>query len=199
MTARRPRLAADRRGATIVEFAIIAPVMMLLIMGLCDICYQGYVQAVLTGALQKAGRDSTIQGNDAAAATTAIDGKVMTAVRSIARAASYTSSRKSYSKFGDVAPERFDDNNNNNSYDAASECFYDINGNGIWDADPGATGQGGASDVVVYSITVTYPRLFPLAGLAGWPNTQSVSSTTILKNQPYKLQASGSATVKICP
>lgn len=199
MTARRTSLAADRRGATIVEFAVVAPIMLLLIMGLCDICYQAYVQSVLTGALQKAGRDSTIQGNDASAASTAIDTKVITAIRLIAKNATYASTRKSYVKFGDIAPERFDDTNGNGVYDAATECFYDINANGTWDADPGTTGQGNANDVVAYTMTVTYPRLFPLAGLMGWPNRQSVSSTTILKNQPYKNQASSSTVVKICP
>ena len=54
------RLRTDCRGATIIEFAIVAPVMMFLLMGLGDLLYQLYLQSILDGALQKAGRDSTI-------------------------------------------------------------------------------------------------------------------------------------------
>ena len=65
------RLGRDRRGVTAIEFAFVAPVMCLLLLGLCDLTYQSYVQSIVTGALQKAGRDSTIQG--AASRGAAID------------------------------------------------------------------------------------------------------------------------------
>lgn len=60
-------LRRDQAGATIVEFAFVLPVMVLLLMGLGEILYQEYAQSVLTGALQKAGRDSTIQSADTSA------------------------------------------------------------------------------------------------------------------------------------
>ena len=190
------RLRRDRRGTTVIEFAVIAPSMCLLIMGLSDMAYQSYIQAMLTGAMQKAGRDSGIQDNKTKG--DAIDAQVIGVVRNVAKNATYVSSRKSYASFGQVAPEQFDDNNGNNAYDKASECFTDVNGNGVWDADPGTQGQGGANDVVVYTMTVTYPRLFPLAGLMGLPPMQQVASTTTLKNQPYAQQNSYAAK-RICP
>ena len=190
------RLRHDERGVTLIEFAVVAPVMLLLLMGMCDLAYQSYVQAMLSGALQKAGRDSSIQGS--ANRSAAIDAKVMNAVRAVAANATFTSSRQSYANFGQVAPEPFQDNNNNGQYDKASECFTDVNGNNQWDQDPGSSGQGGANDVVVYKMTATYPRLFPMAGMMGWSSMQSVSAQTILKNQPYANQAS--YTVKqVCP
>lgn len=192
------RFGGDARGATIIEFAIVAPVMLLMIMGLSDLAYEGYVQTVLAGAMQKAGRDSTIQGNDTAANGQAIDQKVIASVRTILKNVSYTSSRKSYAQFGAVAPESFQDNNSNGKYDSATECFTDVNGNRTWDTDPGATGQGGAGDVVVYTMNITYQRLFPLAGLAGLPQTVTLSASTFLKNQPYKAQTAYSPTL-VCP
>jgi Flp pilus assembly protein TadG len=60
-----PRLLSlrrDKRGVTIVEFAMVAPVMILLIMGLGELMYTVYAQSVLSGAVQKAARDSAIQG-----------------------------------------------------------------------------------------------------------------------------------------
>jgi Flp pilus assembly protein TadG len=178
-------LRQDSRGAALVEFAFVAPIMLMVIMGLGDLTYQVYAQALLDGTLQKAGRDSTIQG--AALSTEDIDTIVKNSVRRVAGKATFTSSRKSYSSFSNIKPEKFTDTNGNGVRDP-KECFEDVNGNKVWDADPGSAGQGGASDVTLYSITVTYPRLFPVASLLGFPATQTLSSQTILKNQPYSSQ-----------
>lgn len=190
------RLGRDRRGVTVIEFALVAPTMCLLIMGLCDFTYQGYLQAILTGALQKAGRDTTIQGSTAR--TSSLDAAVIGQVRGVAKNATYTATRKSYASFSSIAPEVFQDNNANGVYDQASECFTDINGNNQWDSDPGTAGVGGANDVVLYTIRVTYPRLFPMAGLMGWSQDQTISASTVLKNQPYAAQTSYTAK-QVCP
>lgn len=179
------RLLADIRGVTIVEFALVAPVMLLLIMALGELAYEAYVDVVLTGAMQKAGRDSTIQG--ASSLATSIDALVMQQVNAAAPRATGTSSRKSYSTFGYIDPEPFTDTNGDGIREKG-ECFTDINGNGVWDADPGISGQGGASDAVVYTMTITYPRLFPLYAWLGWSASATASATTILKNQPYASQ-----------
>ena len=185
------RMGGDARGATIVEFALISPVMCVLIMGLGELAYESYVQSVLDGAMDKAGRDSTIQG----ANTTTIDSLVLTQVHSVSSTATGVSTRKSYSTFGNIAPESFTDTNHNGIRDPG-ECFTDVNGNGTWDADPGATGQGGASDATVYTMTLTFPRLFPLFGWLGWSANRTITATTILKNQPYATQTNiTSATV----
>jgi len=187
-------LRSDRRGAVLVEFALLTPVMLLMLMGLGDMLYQVYTQSILNGELQKAARDSGIEGG--AASTSTIDAKVQTMVMKIAPGATFTSTRKSYDSFSEVAPEPFTDTNGNGVRDPG-ECFTDENGNGTWDQDPGAAGQGGASAVTVYTMTATYPRLFPVAGLFGWPTTQTVSATTLLKNQPYATQTT-TANVTVC-
>jgi Flp pilus assembly protein TadG len=189
-----PALRDDRRGAVLVEFAILAPVMLMMLMGMFDLLYQVYTQSILNGELQKAARDSGIEGGSASTAT--IDAKVQTMVKKIAPSATFTSTRKSYDTFSEVAPEPFTDSNSNGVRDPG-ECFTDENGNGSWDQDPGATGQGGASAVTVYTMTATYPRLFPVASLLGWPTTQTVSATTLLKNQPYATQTT-TANVTVC-
>ena len=194
MIARLARLRRDLRGATIIEFAIVAPVMMIVLMGLGDLLYQSYIQSLLTGAIQKAARDSGIQGG--AQNTAALDAKVIAMVTPIAHTATYTSTRKSYTTFSSIKPEPFTDLNGNGVRDTG-ECYTDVNGNGRWDADPGVTGQGGANDVTVYTLTVTYPRIFPVATLIGLPATQTVTATTLLKNQPYASQTIPTATT-IC-
>ena len=39
--------------------------------------------------------------------------------------------------------------------------YVDENGNGSWDADIGKSGNGGANDVVMYTVSVEYDPLFP--------------------------------------
>ena len=178
------RLRADRRGAALVEFALVAPVMMLLLMGLGDLLYQQYAQSILNGAVQKAARDSTLEG----ANTTTIDTGVSNMVKKIAANATFVMTRKSYDTFTQVAPEPFTDTNANGIRNAG-ECYSDTNGNNQWDADPGSSGNGGASDVTLYTVTVTYPHVFPVTRLLGWPSTQTISAKTLLKNQPYAVQS----------
>lgn len=190
------RLRRDRRGVTLVEFALIFPVTALMMMGLGDLLYQMYVKQLLSGAIQKAARDSAIQGG--AQQTAAIDARVLQMMTGIMRlptpscapnppSGTYCSTRVSYATFGAVGPEPFDDDNGNKQRDPG-ECFTDVNGNGVWDAEPGTTGQGGANDVTLYRISITYPRIFPVARLLGVPQYQTTSAQTLLKNQPYATQ-----------
>lgn len=190
------RFARNVRGATIIEFALVFPVMMTVIMGLGELTYQQYVQSVLTGAVQKAGRDSTIQGGGGQ--TSQIDSAVMNMVTQVAANATYTSTRENYANFGSIGPEPFTDTANTGVFDATKDCFTDLNGNSSWDADPGATGQGGANDVTVYTINISYPRLFPVAALLGLTPVAKLTGRTVLKNQPWAAQNAFTPT-QICP
>ena len=179
------RVLRDPRGTTVIEFAMIAPVMLLMLMGLMELLYQVYVQPIFDGAMQKAGRDSSLESNVVAGGE--LDDKVEAMVRSIAKDATFTSERKSYSTFALVKPETFNDKNGNKQRDPG-ECFDDVNNNGVWDVDPGRQSQGGANDVTKYTMTVTYNHLFPIQKMLGWSDTVTLTSTTLLKNQPYKTQ-----------
>ena len=48
-------LRRDQSGATVVEFALVAPIALLLIMGTLELGYQQYVATVLNGAMDQAG------------------------------------------------------------------------------------------------------------------------------------------------
>lgn len=189
-------LRRDKRGNTIVEFAIVAPVMVLTMMGLGDLLHQTYAQSVLDGAIQKAGRDSAIQGG--ANQTAQVDDKVMTMVRRVASDATFVSTRRNESTFTRVGPEAFTDAPPYNGVRDPGECYDDVNNNGVWDANPGRNGQGGASDVTIYRIVVTYRRPFPVWGMLGQPDTQTIAAQTLLKNQPYASQAVTTAPTRRC-
>lgn len=187
MDALAKRLGRDEGGATIVEFALITPALMVLMMGLFDLSYNMYTNGMLHGAIQQAARNSTIEG--AAGSQLVIDAMVEKAVKAVAPQSTIVASRRAYTSFADVnRPEDYVDDNDNSTCDDG-EAYEDANGNGKWDSVQGSAGFGSARDVVLYTVTVTYPRAFPIAGLIpGQTNSYTLRSSTVLRNQPYGMQ-----------
>lgn len=182
-------LRANRDGATFVEFALISPVLLIAVMGAMDAAFNAYTSTVLRGAVAHAARDATIEAADGGALDTA----VTTEVRRVLPTAQLSYARKSYDSFSVVGtPEDYDDQNSDGACNDG-EPFEDANGNGIWDADRGKNGNGGARDVVEYQVTMSYDRLFPAPQLIGLPEEFSVTATTLLRNQPYQSSADAPA------
>lgn len=183
MTARLLNLCHDERGVSAVEFGLLTPVLMLALMGVFDTAYDMYTSSLLEGAIQEAARDSTLEKASLNVAT--IDARVTQVVQDIAPEATLTFDRKSYHSFSAAGkPEDYTDTNKNAKCDAG-EPYEDINDNGRWDTDQGQSGTGGARDVVLYTVNVTYPRPFALASFMGWPSTYTMSAETVLANQPW--------------
>ena len=177
------RLARDRRGVTIVEFAIIAPALLVVLLGVFDIGFNMYVTSVLDGATQKAARDSTIEGAETQGL--GIDDSVKAAVHNVIPSATLTFERRAYRDYANIhQPEDFTDVDSDGTCDNG-EPFEDVNGNGAWDTDRGADGMGGARDAVLYTVDVSYPRMFPLMRLIGFPPVVTNETQTVLRNQPY--------------
>jgi len=194
--ARRPlrELVLAQDGVTIIEFALIAPVLLLALMGMFDLAYNMYTTAMLQGAIQKSARDATIEG----ASTASVDARVQGAVRAISANATISINRMAYTSFSDMSrPEDYTDTNANGVCDGG-EPFEDANGNETWDSDRGTMGQGGARDAVLYTVQVTYPRMFPIAGFMNMPNTFTTTARTVLRNQPYGLQEVQASKVVNC-
>lgn len=192
------RLQGDARGATVVEFAIVAPVMGLLLLGAFDVGHTLYMRAVLQGIVQKTARDSTLEDSTDTAAQTALDDKVRAQVRALANNATVTITRRYYRTFAEVAAARredFTDTNGNGTCDAG-EPYIDSNLNANWDRDGGNAGQGGAKDATLYTVTVSYPRFFPVNRIIGGSSTTTITGSTVLKNQPYGDQAAYGAAVQ---
>ncbi len=176
-------LLRNTQGVTIIEFAFAAPALLLLLFGFFDFGYRAYALSVLQGEVQKAGRDSTLEG--AGGATASIDARIKTTVQQVVKNGVFVFDRRAFVSFTRAGEaEIFTDANSNGTRDSG-ECYQDENGSGFWEDNAGVIGQGGARDIVVYEVTVTFQRLFPMAGLLGLPNTQSISSSSVLRNQPF--------------
>lgn len=183
-------LKKDELGAALVEFAFVAPVLILLVMGILDVGHRIYATAILQGSIQKAARDASL--DDGSANAGAIDTRVKELMLPVIQAepvSDFEFERQNYSSFSDVGqPEDFTDTDGDGLCNNG-EPYDDLNGNDSWDADRGADGQGNARDAVLYTVTVTYPRLFPMAGLIGLPQDETIQASTVVRNQPFGEQS----------
>jgi Flp pilus assembly pilin Flp len=184
------RLVRDESGAYMLEFALIMPVFLLLVMGIFDLGTQMYAKAALGGAVEYAARNNTLEGN--AANQSAIDQMVRDRVGVAARYATLSFNRTNFDNYVDVnKAEQFTDTNGNGSRDAG-ECYTDANSSNSYSSSRGASGQGGASDVVLYRVDMSFNRIFPLWAFLGQPQAKTISVSTVLRNQPYTSQTTSS-------
>lgn len=188
------RIARDKAGTTAIEFALLAPVFLTLTMGGLDFGHSIYAKAELIGAVQQAARSSTMEGADASAA----DDMVRSYMAAIAPNVTVSSVRYNYYDFTDVGrAERWNDLDSSGRCDNA-ESYVDENENGKWDADIGRSGNGGASDVVLYEVTATYKSPFSVPFMPqGW-EMRSIKASTTLKNQPYSNQNAYGFSTGVC-
>jgi hypothetical protein len=188
------RLRGDASGVTLVEFAFVGPVLILMIIGLFDVAHTQYTRSVLFGAVQKAGRDLTLESANSRMA--GVDARVRAQVEKVMpNGAVITFERLSHDDFADIGePETIlgDDPEGqpgNGVCEAAkNERYVDENENSRWDADRGQDGIGGARDAVLFTTIVTYPRMFPMYGMIGLPDEVRLEASTVLRNQPFDEQ-----------
>ncbi len=177
------RIGADQRGATLVEFAMILPALCVLLLGIFELGYRSYVASVLQGALHEAARMATVGG----VSMSTIDTRVRTRLSNFSSTGTVTTSTTSYYDFSGVSmPEKItQDTAPLGSYNTG-DCYEDANGNSAYDTDRGRSGMGGADDIVRYQVSISYPRIVPIwRFLSSWGTTETVTSNTVLRNQPY--------------
>ncbi|MEH6756608.1 MAG: TadE/TadG family type IV pilus assembly protein [Parasphingorhabdus sp.] len=179
-------LIRNEDGATLVEFGLVIGPLMLILLGIMDVGYQGYLDTLAKSKLHEVARDAstgemTVEQIETAvdeglAALTLKDAKVDVTV-------------KSYFDFTNIGkPEKLTTDVNHNGEVDPGDCFIDNNKNGVFDIDYGIPGTGGPDDIVSYQIEIETKRLFPLAKMFGWSETMKSSNSTAVRNQPYGAQ-----------
>lgn len=174
-------------GATIVEFALIAPVLMLIILGIVEVSLAMLAQNMMEGATFSASRMGKT-GYVAAGQTREATIRNVLAKRAgiLLNMNKVAITSKVYQQFSQVGqPEPFIDANGNGVWDPG-ENYTDVNGNGQYDKDMGVAGLGNSAQVVVY--TVTYPwAIAPpmIAKLIGSAGVLNLTARTVVQNEPY--------------
>lgn len=178
------RLARAQDGVAALEFALVAPVFLVMLLGIYDIGQMAYGRIQLNGIVQDAARSSSLE----TANTEEADAKVLANIQHILPHATMESKRQSYYDFTDIArPEKWNDANGNGTCDNG-ESFVDENRSGVWEPDVGRDGNGGAGDVVLYTVEVTYKPVFAVPYMVTDNGERTLTATAVKKNQPFAAQ-----------
>ena len=192
------RLAADRRGASVMEFGLILLPLLVMLMGAVDMGYQAYVRTVALGAAEGASRRVLLEYADEAT----IETDTRAQIKRVIGSATVDVETGSFYRYNNIdAMERLTlDLNGNGQLDGPvdtdgngvpdkSDCWEDVDKNGDRNiVRVGADGIGGADDIVKSTVTVRYPRLLPIWRLIGISDTATVVAATMVRRQPYDNQ-----------
>lgn len=179
------RLRDDRRGATIVELAFVALPLLGALLGVIDFGYRMYLGAVVEGTVHRAARLTTVGD----LSSDQVDTYIQSQLKTFSKYAQITIEKKSYSEYSGVSkPEKIVSDTQPKDVYNVGDCYEDANGNGVYDTDGGRSGLGGSDDIVYYRVSATFRRIVPLTKIFGFTPTETVSSSTVLRNQPYASQ-----------
>ncbi len=177
----------DRRGATAVEFALVAPVLVTLLLGTFEYALLLFASSALENAVAEAARFG-ITGRSATG------GQREQAVRQTIKAAlpdlfdpdKLAFETLVYPDFDSIGrPEPFVDRNANGRYDRG-EPFTDVNGNGRWDEDMGKAGLGGPNAVVLYRARYSWTIQVPFFRPFFPPDGEiTLEAAVAVRNEPF--------------
>ena len=180
------RLRRDPSGATVVEFAIIAPVLVLLIMGTVELGLMAGAQAILNDAVFVGSRTGKT-GYKATGQTQAqtIQAGIKKAASALLDPAKITLTSTSYPDYSYLKPEPFTDTNKNGKWDTG-EAYTDLNSNGKYDNGVGTSGTGNSGEIVSYTATYSWKLFTPvLKRFVGTNGVVPLKSSVVVKNEPY--------------
>lgn len=184
-------LRRDQRGVSAVEFALVAPMFISVLMATFDLGFGVYTKAVLQGAVEEAARKASLENTQWTDIENKVKGQILAVIPSSDPSTdiSFTLDPRVYEDYDDlILPEQFNDTNSNGSREVG-ECYVDRNSNRQYDTNVGIAGRGGAQDVISIKASVTYKRVFPLWAMAGQSQNQLIEAYTYLRNQPFGAQA----------
>lgn len=184
---RRAALLRDRRGSAAVDFAIIGPALVLMLIGILEASMLLASQTLLQSAVVDAAR-SGLTGQSGNGLTRAelirlaadrVGGNLIKPEHLRLETLVYTS----FANIGE--PEPYTDVNSNGAHDPG-EPFTDINGNGSWDRDQGRSGLGGPNDIVLYRVLYDWQPMTPLLrGLLPNGGRLELSASFAVRNEPF--------------
>jgi Flp pilus assembly protein TadG len=185
----RPVL-AQQSGVTAIEFALIFPIFLTLVLGGWQLSYIGWAGNRLESAVREASRVGITGDEGKTTRQQLIEDSVTQAMSSISMASggSITFQSRAYPNFASLnnPGEPYDDTNKNNVCDPG-ETFYDYDG----DANRGTTdisspGVGGPGDIVRYEVTYPMQLFVPFAkSFFGDGKKLDLRTRTIVQNELF--------------
>lgn len=179
-------VAGNTEGITSVEFALVSPVMILLMMGIVEFSLIMFTNAVMESATTFTARlGKTGYVAEGSSRQDQIIASIQNRTAGLLDPTHINITTKVYSSVDKVGdPETCINPVSPPCPGTAGVHYIDINGNGQWDADMGLAGLGSANDIVVYNVTYPWPITTPIiSAIVGSP--YNITVRTVVKNEPY--------------
>ncbi len=180
------RLRRDQKGATAVEFALIAPALMYLICGAVELGCAAAAQSILDDATFVGSRvGKTGYAASGKTQADAIGDGIKKAASALLDPAKISLTSVAYADYSYMKPESFTDSNKNGRWDPG-EAYVDANSNGKYDDGSGTSGTGAAGQIVLYTASYNWKIMTPLmARFIGKDGVLTLKSRVVVKNEPY--------------
>ena len=177
-----------KNGSTIIEFALIAPLFLFVIIIIFELALVFLVQNALEASAREAARYSITGRQDGfstrqEAITERIKSVATRYTGGIIDPNRLVIEVKSYGNLSQVnVPETFDDTNRNGRWDVG-EPFDDTNGDGVWSPDSGVSGSFGLpGQVVLYVVKYTWRFSVPLPNMI---STYTLQGQSPVENENF--------------
>lgn len=179
------RFLGDSAGAAMIEFAISAMAVLLLVVGAIEIAMLFFAWSLMEYGVREAARFGfTGQGTEADRAQQIVDivmdrsiGLVDIDVDDIQTSV--------FERFEDIdTPEPYTDSNGDGEY-TSGEPFTDTNGNGTYDDGSGTPGLGGPSEIVLYQVRARWAAMTPFMASIFGERGVPLAASLVVQNEPW--------------
>jgi Flp pilus assembly protein TadG len=184
-------LLGERAGGSAAEFAVLAPILFLAVIGIIELAVLLTVQILLEGSVREASRFG-ITGYTPSGVTR--DQQIRSVI------AQYTVGMVNMNNL--TIDTRYYHNSTFAAIVRPEPCFkyisvgvcdtsdphnwVDVNGNGHWDDGNGTAGSGGSGDIVLYTIYYRHHIMTPLMQrLIGYGGYVSLEASLVVRNEPW--------------
>ncbi len=177
--------AGDDRGSAIVEFGLVAPLVLAIIFGIIEFSGIVFAQNLLEGGASQASRFGIIGSTPSGSSRDRAIRKIIEKnALGIIEADAVRVETLAYESFGAVGQaEPFDDANGNGTFDE-DEGFQDVNGNGERDEDQGKAGAGDGDQVVLYRLSYDWDIMVPIFR-PFFGDQITLQAATAVRNEPF--------------
>lgn len=157
------RLRNCHRGIALVEFAIIAPVLLLILIGFIELALIFFTQSIIEGATGMGSRigKTGYAGQGGSSREEYIKSEIRRLSHGYLKMENMKIEILSYNSFDDIGkPEPC---TNDKDFPPCPLGFIDVNGDGKWSSDQGISDNaGGRRSVVVYRVTYPWDVMTPI-------------------------------------
>jgi Flp pilus assembly protein TadG len=180
----RRRREARRAGSTALEFALVGPLFLFILIGTFDLAILLFLTLTVENATWDAARHGATGWEDPPGTREAeIIAIVDRETLGLLADDDLRFETRVYPTFGDVATaEWLYDDDDDGAHDT-EEGFDDVNGDGLWNGDVGVVGAGGPNDIVLYRVTAEYTLITPIVSSLIGPIR--IRSSAPVQNEPF--------------